>query len=413
MYMKKKIYIFNQFSRASLYGIGTYIKQLIDCLKDTEIDFGIIHLYSDKKKIADIYENGYREIFMPSVITSDINAKEYYYRNITYLLKELIPEEKNIQYIFHLNFMTNPYLVKNLKRMFMCKIIVVLHYTEWSFSLLGNYNRLKITTQKKKDELTKFEKNIVRDVEEDIKMIKESDRVICVAKHSISYLTEICNINPSQCTLINNALKDEYKEISLYKKNNIRKKYFIPPYYKVIVFAGRLDEVKGVSFLINAFKNVLKRNPNTLLFIAGDGDFSQYINKAERCWSRILFTGRVNKKVLYELYHIADIGIVCSLHEEFGFVAIEMMMHKLPIIVTNTGGLSEIVEDNISGIKIPVTTIKGKRGINTIKMAQKINLLLEDRNLALTIAEKGRMRFLEKYEFSLFKEKMIKQYSNI
>jgi hypothetical protein len=37
-----------------------------------------------------------------------------------------------------------------------------------------------------------------------------------------------------------------------------------------------------------------------------------------------------------------------------------MMMHALPIIVTKTGGLDEIVEDNLSGLKVPVRTLKGK-----------------------------------------------------
>ena len=55
---------------------------------------------------------------------------------------------------------------------------------------------------------------------------------------------------------------------------------------------------------------------------------------------------------------MADVGIACSLHEEFGLVAIEMMMNKLPIIVSDVGGLDEIVENEFSGLKSHVKNKK-------------------------------------------------------
>ena len=158
---------------------------------------------------------------------------------------------------------------------------------------------------------------------------------------------------------------------------------------------------------------MLDTNPNTLLFIAGEGQISNYLLEADRYWSRITFTGMLDKKKLYELYSIANIGIVSSLYEEFGFVAIEMMMYKLPIIVTDTSGLSEIVEDGVSGFKIPIQNIKGKRGFDSKKMAQKIILLLNRKDLASEIAENGRRRFLDKYELSVFNKKMKDLYLNI
>ena len=59
---------------------------------------------------------------------------------------------------------------------------------------------------------------------------------------------------------------------------------------------------------------------------------NQWLKEATDCWTKIAFTGRLDKKQLYEFYSMADMGVVCSLHEEFGFVAIAMMMHALPVI---------------------------------------------------------------------------------
>jgi glycosyltransferase involved in cell wall biosynthesis len=90
-----------------------------------------------------------------------------------------------------------------------------------------------------------------------------------------------------------------------------------------------------------------------------------------------------------------------------------MMMHKLPIIVTDVGGLSEIIEDGISGLKVPVQTVKGKRQVNVKCLAEKMTFLLDNPDFAKELGMNGRMRFLEKYKLPLFKEKMIKLYNSI
>lgn len=110
---------------------------------------------------------------------------------------------------------------------------------------------------------------------------------------------------------------------------------------------------------------------------------------------------------------ITDIGVVCSLHEEFGLVAIEMMMHELPVVVTQTGGLDEIVEDRVSGLKVPVQTINEKRQVDVKQLEEKMHFLLDNPACARELGENGRKRFLDKFELSVFKEKMLNLYNTI
>ncbi|GHU64842.1 hypothetical protein FACS1894123_10170 [Bacteroidia bacterium] len=114
--------------------------------------------------------------------------------------------------------------------------------------------------------------------------------------------------------LINNALKDVYVPLSEKQKAVLRKKNYIEENTKIIVFAGRLDDVKGLAFLIRAFKKVLNGYPDIRLFIAGEGNFNAWMKEADGCYSKISFTGRLDKKNLFELYGIADIGVVCSVY---------------------------------------------------------------------------------------------------
>jgi len=411
---KKELYIFNGTSRAAVYGIGAYIDQLLKAMKDTEWKINIVYLYAQGNEVEISEKDGYRQINIPFPSKNHPNARQYYPAVVAYILKDMIPEDKKTEYVFHLNFMTDSNFVKCLKKRFRCKVILVAHYTNWSFSLSGNVNKLrKLLQQPKKTLKNGYEKNIIEGFNEDIKMINRVDQLVCVARHTWNVFHRLGKVPSGKTQIISNALEDVYIPLSNEEKLLLRKKYLIEENAKIVMFAGRLDEVKGIACLIRAFRKVLQTNPDTCLLIAGEGDFNAWLKEAADCWSRILFTGRLDKEKLYELYSVADVGVVPSLHEEFGYVAIEMMMHALPVVVTKTGGLDEIVEDNISGLKVPVRTIKTRRQADEKCLTEKINYLLVNPDDAKEMGKNGRKRFLEKYELSAFKEKMLKLYNDV
>lgn len=411
--MKRKIYIFSGTSRASNYGIGTYIDQLILCLLNTGIEFDVICLYSKIKEVEITNENGYRKISIPSTIMYNKMGTYYYIRNVVYLLKDIITEDKEILNIFHLNFMNSPDLVICLKKMFNCKVLLVIHYTNSSFNLQGDYIQLKSILEQNRSKNDAFKNNLVKEFKEDVKMIRKCDRVICVAYHTRFLFMELAGIDIEKIQIVPNGLKDLYEDMNEEKKYFIKNKYNIPCQMKIIFFAGRLDESKGVFDLINAFKELLNDRKDIHLLIAGDGDFDNLISFAEYSCFNITFTGRLSKEKLYQLYSIVNIGVVPSVCEEFGFVAIEMMMHALPIIVSDTGGLAEIVEDGINGLKVPIVKMNGRRSIQVSILIKKINFLLDNEKYARELGERGRKSFLEKYELDSFREKMLDLYMNI
>ena len=99
--MKRKVYILNGTHRAANYGIGTYIQQLTDSLKNTSIDFEVVLLYASGDEVVINDSSGYKEISIPWVSSTVERSYQYYTRNVAYLLKELAPDNKNLQYIFH------------------------------------------------------------------------------------------------------------------------------------------------------------------------------------------------------------------------------------------------------------------------------------------------------------------------
>ena len=121
-------------------------------------------------------------------------------------------------------------------------------------------------------------------------------------------------------------------------------------------------------------------------------------------WSKTICTGFIDKSTLYELFSISDIGILPSLHEEFGYVALEMMMMKLPIIAGKTTGLSELINDGASGLLISLQG-ENKESI-IVSLQEAIIKLLTNRKQRTQFAQKGRDLFLEKYNLPIFQEKM-------
>ena len=412
--MKTKVYIFNSMCRGAAYGVGTYIDLLINTLEQTSIEFGVVNLFCLEADPTDEIKDGHHTISIPKAPFNDVQGQKKYARSVAYLLSEFIHVEKDTKLVFHLNFMTEPYLVTYLKRLFpKCRVLLVAHYTNWSFSLMGDEGKLLEIVGKPSRKRLPYEKVIVSDLKNDIRMINKVDKFVCVANHTLNTFMKVGNIDMSKCMVVNNALRDEYTPVSLKTKQELRQKYRIGKDEVVVLYVGRLDYVKGVRFLLEAFNLVLDKIPTAHLFLIGEGDFSSCLNWANSNWSHISFSGRLSRENVFDIYKLADVGVVCSLHEEFGLVATEMMMNALPMVVTDTGGLSEIIDHRVNGVKIPVESKDDKRTIPTEELSKSICELASNKSLAYTLSEKAREKFLVKYEQKMFVQKMSELYSNI
>jgi glycosyltransferase involved in cell wall biosynthesis len=115
---------------------------------------------------------------------------------------------------------------------------------------------------------------------------------------------------------------------------------------------------------------VLKTKTDCRLIIAGSGNYDTCLQEAKDSCTKITFTGLLAKDKLYELYRIADIGVVPSLFESFGYVTVEMMMHGLPLVATSTSGLNEVVDESC-GLKVPLTELPDRVDIDISLLAQK------------------------------------------
>jgi len=123
-----------------------------------------------------------------------------------------------------------------------------------------------------------------------------------------------------------------------------------------VVFAiGRLVHEKGFHLLIDAIPRVLSEFPNTQFVIAGRGPESVNLSQQARrlgVADHVHFPGFISDVERDCLFHIAACAVFPSLYEPFGIVALEAMVVGCPVVVTEVGGLREVVSHGKTGITV-------------------------------------------------------------
>lgn len=122
------------------------------------------------------------------------------------------------------------------------------------------------------------------------------------------------------------------------------------------VYGGRLDPIKGVPMLLRAFARLVAEHPDASLRICGDGpqrDELIAIVDDLGLAHHVSFAFGMTMKWLRELSPAWAL-VVPSLHREpLGLVAVEAIVHGVPVIATDSGGLAETVEPDVSGLLVP------------------------------------------------------------
>ena len=159
---------------------------------------------------------------------------------------------------------------------------------------------------------------------------------------------------PVKAHVLKNAIDVERfsKYVSEEQKRSIRKKLGLSEKDFVILYVGRIMEIKGVLELMQAVTSL--KNQHIKLLIIGSSNFgkwafSPYERKvkklSEQYKERIIFTGYVDNAEVYQYASVADVQCVPTLVEEAaGLVLMEAMAGGIPLIVTNSGGIMEYVD---------------------------------------------------------------------
>jgi glycogen(starch) synthase len=168
---------------------------------------------------------------------------------------------------------------------------------------------------------------------------------------------------------------------------------FALPQEKIVLFVGRLVHEKGAHVLVNAVPKVLQKI-NAKFVIVGNGYMRDQLSDLVRGMGlahKVMFTGFVDDETLRKLQKCADVSVVPSLFEPFGIVALEAMAAGSPLVVSDTGGLSEIVSHEVDGVKVYAG--------NPDSLSWGITRVLTDQGFANRLRANAYRKVQEKYNW--------------
>ncbi|HEX7355118.1 MAG TPA: glycosyltransferase family 4 protein [Mycobacteriales bacterium] len=143
----------------------------------------------------------------------------------------------------------------------------------------------------------------------------------------------------------------------------------------LLAFSGRLEWEKGVQTLLAAMPSLRRRHPGVRLVVAGSGTLDEDLRgqaRRRRLGRSVVFAGRLPTAELAGLLGAADVALVPSLYEPFGLAALEAATAGAPLVVSDTGGLRELVEDGVSGLRAAPEDVRGWVGAVDRQLSDEI-----------------------------------------
>ncbi|HMT72532.1 MAG TPA: glycosyltransferase [Chitinophagaceae bacterium] len=149
-----------------------------------------------------------------------------------------------------------------------------------------------------------------------------------------------------------------------------------------VLITGRLLEVKGHRYLVEAWKKVHQSCPELKLYFAGDGLLREELVglvRAAGLEESIIFLGFVPNP--HPLVKQSLFTVVTSTWEGFGLILLESWMHKKPIVAFDAPAMNEVIDDGVNGLLVPFK--------NTELLAEKIIWMYQHPGETVAMGEKG------------------------
>ncbi len=183
-------------------------------------------------------------------------------------------------------------------------------------------------------------------------------------------------------------------------------------YDYVLGTAKAMEPKYGIDILIKAFSDFCKKYPQKKfkLILAGDGVETSKLKKLAKglkIEKNCVFLGNVAYEDVPDLLRKFNVFVALSRFdsESFGVAVVEALSCELPVIVSNAGGLKEVVENGVSGIIVSKN--------DTSEATKAMIALFEDSDLSKTLAKNGRLKVKREYEWKDSVDKMERLYGKL
>lgn len=193
-----------------------------------------------------------------------------------------------------------------------------------------------------------------------------------------------------------------YRNKSTTITSGVDTEFFAPaakPPTDTLLFVGslnKLDNHKGVNYLLEAMVEVVARQPKAKLLVAGTGTGMEYYKDMARrlgVAKQVHFLGPTYGKDIRKAYRGATMFVLPSTNESAPLTILEAMATGIPVVSTRVGGIPDLVDDRQTGYLVEPANVE--------QLAEKINYLLAHPAIAARMGRAGRKKAVADYTWEM------------
>lgn len=173
-----------------------------------------------------------------------------------------------------------------------------------------------------------------------------------------------------------------------------------------VLYLGRLENRKGIQYLVPALRNLLSQHPEVEVDLIGaktdEVNYQLVMDLCAEYPEKIIWHGFAEDEEIDRLMRKADIFIAPSLYESFGLIYVEAARYSVPSVGFAVGGVPEVVTDGVDGFLAPAGDVSA--------LSRSLLTLVEDQELRYKMSRAARKSFETKFHYSLMAERLEKVY---
>ena len=231
---------------------------------------------------------------------------------------------------------------------------------------------------------------------------KNATLIVTVSKYSSEKLVQFYDVDKTKIRIVPNGVDIQRFQPSEGCKK-IKRQIGIDSKLCVL-FVGRLIPRKGLSFLIEAAKHIIKEFKETIFVIVGNGSLKNYLRaylEKINLSGNFVFLGDVNENVLPAVYNCADVFALPSIQEGQGIALLEAQATATPVVAFDVGGVHEAVVDKETALLIKP---------DSCELADAVLKLLSNWSLREKMGNKGREFVSNNFSWDICAQRMLQVY---
>jgi len=337
-----RLFLFRSNARGMHYGIGTYLRTLTEALlthPGIEV-FVVSYMCGDVAELTEQRISDRQTMLSVPAPNQPFEpgeaADKRYAAALVRILEPWLAQEG--PKIFHFNSALALPLMQQLRAQHPEGASVgVVHIAAWQTLFEGNSAKLQGLNVLEPRTNEEYTMSLER------QFYQECDRVVTVARFMKPFLTDYYGISGGKITFIPNGITPAQKPpLSVAERQELKLRLGFGAEDRIILYVGRIDEQKGVFALAEAFSKICVSHMHVRLILVGEGQFLGCLSRVHRMKGRLCFTGFIPAEELEDYYQIADVGVLPSLFEQCPYTLLEMARHRIPLIVSQIDGPTEM-----------------------------------------------------------------------